>query len=127
MQSFGETTCATSLLSEALSSELAHTTAVINGVLGLFKGDWGMSVEECDALMSDIGKITSRMRQLSRLIVFKCEKDHNARVRKQIEADRRKLALEEAQGIIMREAERILQYTPPELIGHDWPHPLSAT
>ncbi len=124
MQSSGERTCATSLLSEALSSELMHTVGVIDGVLGLFSQPWDLTVEECDALMTDIEKITSRFRQLGRLIVFKCHKDHSLQVKKQIDADRCKLALEEAHGIITREAQRILEYAEPE---RDLPHPPSAS
>ncbi len=122
MQSSGETKCATSLLSEALSSELCHTVAVIDGVLGLYSNDWGMTVEECDALMTDIEKITCRLRQLGRLLVFKCHKDHQNKMQIQLEADKRKIALEEAHGLVTREAQRIIEYE-----GSDWPHPPSAT
>lgn len=122
MQSSGENRCARSLLSEALSSELCHTVAVVDGVLGLYNDDWEMTVEECDALMTDIEKITSRLRQLGRLIVFKCHKDHKNKMKKQLAADRLKLALEEAHGLVTREAQRIIEFE-----GSDWPHPPSAT
>ncbi len=113
MQSNGETRCAMSLLSEALSCELAHTIGVVDGLLGLYNIPQELTIEEVDALMTDIEKITARLRQLSRLLVFKAQKDHNTRLKARIADDRRKLTLEEARGAIMREMDNIAEYTPP--------------
>ncbi|DBB15907.1 TPA: hypothetical protein ACH3X3_003504 [Trebouxia sp. C0006] len=107
-----------SLLSEALSCELAHTTGVIDGLLGLYNIPSELSIVEVDALMTDIEKITARLRQLSRLLVFKAQKDHNMMMKAEIARDKRKLGLEEAKGVLERERERQREYNHA-----DWPHP----
>ena len=99
---------------EALSCELAHTIGVVDGLLGLYNIPQDLTIAEVDALMTDIEKITARLSHLSRLLVFKALKDHNTMMKAEIAKDKRKLALEEAHGIIMREAARILEYTPPD-------------
>ncbi len=113
MQSNGENKCVMSQLSEALSCELAHTINVVDGLLGLYNVPQELTIEEVDALMTDIEKITARLRQLSKLLVFKAQKDHNIRLSAQIADDRRKLSLEEAHGAVMREIDKIVEYTPP--------------
>lgn len=55
--------------------------------------------------MTDIEKIRARLRQLSTLLVFKAQKDHTMMMKAEIAKDKRKLAVEEAQGILTREAE----------------------
>lgn len=95
-----------SLLSEALSCELAHTIGIVDGLLGLYNTPQDMTIEEVDSLMTDIEKITSRLRQLGRLIVLKCQKDHIKKVDAAVMDDMKKLRREEAQGFIMREITR---------------------
>ncbi len=114
MQSNGEIKCGKSQLPEALSCELAHTIGVVDRLLGLYNIPQELTIEEVDALMTDIEKVTARLRQLCRLLVFKAQKDHNMMMTAQIAEDRRKPALEEAQGIITCEMDRIAEYTPPD-------------
>ena len=92
---------------------VAHTIGVVDGLLGFYTIPQELTIEEVNALMTDIEKITARLRQLSRLLVFIAQKDHNM-MTAQIAEDRRKPALEEAQGIITREMDRIAEYTPPD-------------
>jgi len=100
-------------LANALRFEVAHTIGVIDGLLQLYNEPCDMTVEEVDACMVDIERLQGRFRQLSRLIMFKCDRDQKKKIEEQVARDKRKLAIEEAHGIISRAHDKFIDNLSP--------------